>query len=87
MISTHAYECSVTKVQSGWGFIVKQGAATIHEDIAADTVSIASVTMEAEAVAHALCWIVSRGGSRITDAIILTDSMGMLQTVASQCPL
>ena len=31
---------SVTKDQSGWGFTVKQGATTIHEDSTAYTVSI-----------------------------------------------
>ena len=43
---------SVTKDQSGWGFTVKQGAATIQEDIAADTVSTSSLTMEVEAVRY-----------------------------------
>jgi len=57
---------SVTKDQSGWGFTVKQGAATIQEDIAADTVSTSSLTMEVEAVTHALRWVASRGDSRTT---------------------
>ena len=35
--------------------------------------------MEAEAVTHALRWIASRGDSRTTHAIILTDSMSLLQ--------
>ena len=48
---------SVTKDQSGWGFAVKQGATTIHEDSAAYTVSASSLTMEVEAVTHALGWI------------------------------
>ena len=48
---------SVTKHQSGWGFAVKQGATTIHEDSAAYTVSASSLTMEVEAVTHALGWI------------------------------
>ena len=39
---------SVTKDQSGWGFTVKQGATTIHEE---------------SAVTHALRWIASRGVS------------------------
>ena len=40
--------------QSGWGFTVKQGVTTIHEDSAAYTVSTSSLTMEVEAVTHAL---------------------------------
>ena len=59
--------------QSGWGFTVKQGVTTIHEDSAAYTVSTSSLTMEEEAVTHALHWIASRGDSRTTHAIILTD--------------
>ena len=62
----------VTKEQSGWGFTVKQGVTTIHEDSAAYTVSSSSLTMEVEAVTHALRWIASRGDSPTTHAIILT---------------
>ena len=40
---------SVTKDQSGWGFTVKQGEATIHEDSAAYTVSAFTLTMKVEA--------------------------------------
>ena len=35
--------------------------------------------MEIEAVTHALWWIVSRGDSQTTHAVILTDSMSLLQ--------
>ena len=66
---------------SGWGFTVKQGATTIHEDIAAYSVSASSLTMEVEAVTHALRWIASRGDSQ---TIILTDSMSLLQKVKSE---
>ena len=45
---------SVLKDQSGWCFTVKQGAATIDEDSAAYMVSTSSLTMEVEAVTHAL---------------------------------
>ena len=72
---------SVTKDQSGWGFTVKQGVTTIHEDSAACTVSTSSLTMEAEAVIRTLCWIASRGDSQTTHAIILTDSMNLLKKV------
>ena len=44
---------SVTKDQSWWGFTVEQGSTTIHEDSAAYTVSISSLTMKVEAVTHA----------------------------------
>ena len=39
--------------------------------------------MEVEAVTHALRWIASRGDSQTTHAIILTDSMSLLQKVKS----
>ena len=39
--------------------------------------------MEVEAVTHALRWIVSRGDSQTTHAIILTDLMSLLQKVKS----
>ena len=74
---------SVTKDQSGRGFTVKQGATTIQEDIASDTVSTFSLTMEVEAVTLALRWIASRGYSQTTHAIILTDSMRLLLKVKS----
>ena len=74
---------SVTKDQSGWGFTVEQGAATIHEDSAAYTVSTSSLTMEVEAVTHALRWIALRGDSQTTHVVILTDSMSLLQQVKS----
>ena len=57
---------SVTKDQPGCEFTVKQGATTIHEDSAAYTVLTSSLTIEMEAVAHALRWIASRGDSRTT---------------------
>ena len=54
-----------------------------HEDSAAYTVSTSSLTMEVEAVTHALRWIALRGESRTTHAIILTYSMSFLQSVQS----
>ena len=74
---------SATKDQSGWGFTVKQGATTIHEDSAPYTVSTSSLTMEVEAVTHALRWIASRGDSRTTHTILLRDSVSLLQKVKS----
>ena len=67
---------SVIKDQSGWGFIAKKGATTIHEDIAAYTVSTSSLTIVVEAVTHA-----SRDDSQTTHSIILTDSMSLLRKV------
>ena len=72
---------SVTKDQSWWGFTVKRGATTVREDSAVYTVSTSSLTMEREAVTHALRWIASSGGNQTTQAIILTDSMSLLQKV------
>ena len=43
-----------------------------------------SLTVEAEAVTHALRWIASGGDSRTTHAVILTDSMSLLQKVKSE---
>ena len=74
---------SVTKDQSGWSFTVKQGATTIHEDSAAYMVSTSSLTMEVEAVTHALRWIASRCDSQTTHAIILINSMSLLHKVKS----
>ena len=54
---------------------------TIHEDSVAYTVSTPSLTIKVEAVTHALCCIASRG--QTTHAIILTDSMSLLQKVKS----
>ena len=73
----------VTKDQSGWGFTVNQGATTIDEDNAAYTVSTSSLTMELEAVTHDLRWIASRGDIQTTHAILLTDSMSLLQKMKS----
>ena len=73
----------VTKDQSGSDTTAKQGVTTINEDNAAYTVSTSSLTMAVEAVTHALRWIASRGDSRSTHAILLTDSMTLLQNVKS----
>ena len=53
------------------GFTVNLSATTIHEVY---TVSIYSLTMDVEAVTHALRWIASRGDNQTKHAI-LTDSM------------
>ena len=51
------------------------------EDSAAYTVSTSTLATEVEAVTHALRWIASRGDSGTTRAIIVTDSMSLLQKV------
>ena len=73
---------SVTNDQSGWGFNVKQGATTIHDDSTACTVST-SLTMEVEAVTHAPRWIASRDDSQTSRAIILIDSRSLIPKVKS----
>ena len=79
---------SVTKDRSGWGFTVKQGGRTVHEDSGAHRVTTSSLTMEVETVTHAIQWLVSRREAQIAHAIILTDSMNLLQKVESGmgCP-
>ena len=39
--------------------------------------------MEVEAAIHALRWIASRGDSQTTHAVILTDSVSLLQKVSA----
>ena len=50
---------SVTRDRSGCGFTVKQGGWTVHEDSGAHRVTSSSLTMEAEAVTHAIQWLAS----------------------------
>ena len=79
---------SVTRDTSGWGSMVKQGGRTVHEDIGAHRGTTSSLTMKVEAVTHAIQWLASQRDAQITHAIILTDSMNLLQTVKSGmgCP-
>ena len=72
---------SVTRDQSGWGFTVKQDGRTVHKDSGAHSVTASSLTMEAEAFTHAIQWLASQHDAQITHAIILTDSMNLLQNV------
>ena len=80
---------SVTRDRSGWGFTVKQGGRTVHEDSGAHRVTTSSLTMEVETVTHAIQWLASHHDTHITHAIILTDSMNLLQKVESGmgCPV
>ena len=79
---------SVTRDLSGWGFTVKQGGRIIHEDSGAHRVTTSSLTMEVEAVTHATQWLAFQRDTLITHAIMLTDSMNLLQKVESGmgCP-
>ena len=78
----------VTRDRSGWGFTVKQGGRTVHEDSGAYRVTTSSLTMEVEAVTLSIQWVACQRGPQITHAIILTDSMNLLQKVESGmgCP-
>ena len=70
---------SVAAGRSGWGFTAKQRGTTIHEAGAAYPANTSSLTMEVEAVSQALQWIAHQ--TNITQAIILTDSMNLLQKI------
>ena len=68
---------SVPKDQS---FSVKQGSTTIHEDSAC---SLYGLKLDNGGGRSHPClpWVASRGDSQITHAIILTDSISLLQKV------
>ena len=78
----------VTRDQSGWGFTVKQGGRTVHEDSGSHRVTTSSLTMEVEAVTHAIQRLAAQRDPQITHAVILIDSMNLLQKVESGmgCP-
>ena len=61
---------------------------TVHEDSGEHRVTTSSLTMEVEAVTHAIQWLTSQRDAQIAHAIILTDSMNLLQKVKSGtgCP-
>ena len=48
---------SVTRDRSGWGFTVKQGGRTVHEDSGAHGVMTYSLTMDVKAVTYAIQWL------------------------------
>ena len=79
---------SVTRDRFGWGFTVKQVGRTVHEDSGVHRVTTSSLTMEVEAVTHAIQWLSSQRGAQVTHAVILTDSVNLLQKVQSGmgCP-
>ena len=76
-----------TRDQSGWGFTVKQDGRTVHEDSGAHRVMTSSLTMEVEAVTHAIQWLASQRDTQITHAIILTGSMNLQKVESGMgCP-
>ena len=54
---------------------------TVHEDSGAHRVTTSILAMEVEAVTHTIQWLASESDAQITHAIILTDSMNLLQKV------
>ena len=72
----------VTRNQSAWGFTVKLGGRTVYS-------GASSLTMELEAVTHRIQGLASQFDTQITHAIILIDSMNLLQKVESGmvCPI
>ena len=55
----------------------------MHEDGEAHRVTTSSLTVEVEAVTHAIQWLASQLDAQITHAIILTDSINFLRKVKS----
>ena len=60
----------------------------MHEDSGSRRVTTSSLTMEVEAVTHAIQWLVSQRDEQITHAIILTGAISILQRMESamSCP-
>ena len=81
-------DSSVTRDRSGWGFTVKQRGRTVNEDSGAHRVTISSLTMEVEAVTHAIQCLASQHDAHILHVIIFTDPMILLQKMESGmcCP-
>ena len=85
---------TVTENRCGWGYTVKQAEATVHKDSAAyrhQTVNSAAyrhktvnLTMEVEAVTHALYWLATKEIIHNTKAVILANSMNLLQKVKAR---
>ena len=80
--------CDLTELKQVKGFTVKQGGRTIHEDSGAQRVKTSSLTMEVEAVTHAIQWLAFQHDALSTHAIILIDSINLLQKLESGmgCP-
>ena len=63
---------SATRDRSGWGFTIMLGGRTVYEDSGDHSVTTSSLTMEVEAVTHAIQWLASQRDAQITRATILT---------------
>ena len=77
---------SVIRDQSGWRFTVQQFGRTVHEDSGAYIVMTSCLTMEVEAVTHAIQRRASKRDTQSTNATILTDSMNLLQKARGGLP-
>ena len=54
-----------TKDWPGRGFTVKQGGRTVHKDNGAHRVTTSNLTMEVEAVTHAIYWLASQCDTQV----------------------
>ena len=72
---------SLTRDRSGWGFTVKQGGRTVHEDSGAHRVTTSSLTTKVETVTHTIQWLASQRDAQITHVTFLTDSRILLKKV------
>ena len=81
-------DSSVARNWSDWGFTVKQGGRTVHEDSGAHRITTSSLTMEVEALTRAIQWLASQCDALVTQAIILTDTLNSLPKVETgmSCP-
>ena len=66
--------------RSDWGFTVRPDGRTVPKDSGAYRITTSTLTMEVEAVTHAVQWLASQ---RDTQIIILTDPVNLLQKVQS----
>ena len=79
---------SVARGHFDWGFIFKLGGRIVHEENGAYRDTTSNLTMQVESVTNTIQWVASQHDTQITHAIILTDSMNLLQKVKSGmgCP-
>ena len=79
---------SVTRDLSGWGSLPSKVEELYVKTVVAYTTTTSSLTMDVEAVTRAVQFLASKSDIKITHAMILTDSMNLLQNVESRigCP-
>ena len=73
---------SVTRDRSGWSSQSSR-VEGLYKKTVEPGVRASSLTMEVDTVAHAIQWLASQRYAKITYAIILTDTMNLLQKVES----